>query len=83
MKVTKINDKIPVEEQENEVQRGCSDDCLVYRANTKTEVKLLTSQGINAIDPSDKDIEAGQKAAQALGISYCYGEHTPKTSIYL
>lgn len=49
---------------------------------TAQEVAAIEGLGINCTEPSMDDIKAGMEMAQILGITYCYRELTPKTTIY-
>ena len=78
-----ISDFMELRDQFDVRLQGCSNDCKEYRRATASEVRQIERLGVNCCEPSDEDAEAGREAARILGITYCFYNLTPKTSIYL
>lgn len=80
MKIEKINEQLPLEEQFDVELEGCQNDCKEYFAKGSADYEFLKRNGAK-VDGTASVAEIRQ-IKEVFGF-YCYRMLTPKTSIYL
>lgn len=80
MKIEKINDRVDIPESSDAELRGCQNDCVEYKFDTKAIYNLIREAGYPA--DGSETVEQIRDIKEVFG-AYCYKSVTAKKNIYL